>query len=180
MARGNLKPIPPLTPEDIHRFWSKVDTRAGQGPNGDCWTWVAKRDHYTYGVMSLANQGFLATRVAFVIQHGSDLGDRLACHTCDNPPCVRGSHLFAGTDLENKADSIRKGRHSWGRGEAHGMRRYPPRGEKNSQAHLTAEQVLEIRSKHANGQTQRSIAIEYGQSAPTINLIVHRKNWKHI
>lgn len=34
-----------------------------------------------------------------------------ACHHCDNPPCVRADHLFAGTVTDNVQDMIRKGRH---------------------------------------------------------------------
>lgn len=33
------------------------------------------------------------------------------CHTCDNPPCINPQHLFLGTDKDNVADCIAKGRH---------------------------------------------------------------------
>jgi hypothetical protein len=33
-----------------------------------------------------------------------------ACHSCDNPPCVRPDHLFAGNNDINMADMILKGR----------------------------------------------------------------------
>ena len=43
------------------------------------------------------------------------LGRRLgrnedACHHCDNPPCVRVEHLFAGTRSQNMLDASLKGR----------------------------------------------------------------------
>lgn len=32
------------------------------------------------------------------------------CHRCDNPPCVRPDHLFAGTQRDNMIDKWKKGR----------------------------------------------------------------------
>lgn len=34
----------------------------------------------------------------------------MVCHTCDNPPCCRGSHLFLGDALANMQDKVAKGR----------------------------------------------------------------------
>jgi hypothetical protein len=36
-------------------------------------------------------------------------------HRCDNPPCFRLDHLFAGTQGDNMADKVEKGRASGGR-----------------------------------------------------------------
>lgn len=35
----------------------------------------------------------------------------LACHSCDTPACINPSHIFIGTNADNKADSVAKGRH---------------------------------------------------------------------
>ena len=32
-------------------------------------------------------------------------------HICDNPPCIRLDHLRLGTQAENVADMVAKGRH---------------------------------------------------------------------
>lgn len=37
------------------------------------------------------------------------------CHHCDTPRCIRLSHLFLGTPLENMQDKMRKGRWKGGR-----------------------------------------------------------------
>lgn len=34
----------------------------------------------------------------------------VACHHCDNPPCVNPLHLFVGTMKDNQQDASRKGR----------------------------------------------------------------------
>ncbi len=33
-------------------------------------------------------------------------------HRCDNPPCWRDDHLFLGTQPDNVADMVTKGRHA--------------------------------------------------------------------
>ena len=42
--------------------------------------------------------------------HGP-LGALFALHRCDNPACVRPSHLWAGTKRQNTLDMVAKGRH---------------------------------------------------------------------
>lgn len=56
------------------------------------------------------------------------------------------------------------------------------KGEKVTQAKLTAEQVLEIRRKAENRPRGWStdLAREYGVDPTAIRKIVHRYNWKHI
>lgn len=46
---------------------------------------------------------------------------------------------------------------------------------------LTAEQVIEIRQRYAQGGiTQRELASMFGVSPPNISLIVRGKHWKHL
>jgi hypothetical protein len=50
-------------------------------------------------------------------------------------------------------------------------------GEKNHDAKLTAQQVLDIR---ASTKSQSKLAKEYGVGRQAIGKIIHRHNWKHI
>lgn len=55
------------------------------------------------------------------------------------------------------------------------------RGEKNSAAAVTAEQVVEIRSIWAaRAMSQREIAARFGVTQSTISAIVVRKSWAHL
>ena len=59
--------------------------------------------------MKVAGVYRLAHRIALFGVDGL-ANDKFACHRCDNPRCVRPSHLFAGTSRENVVDMIAKGR----------------------------------------------------------------------
>ena len=53
-------------------------------------------------------------------------------------------------------------------------------GETHPQARLTADEVREIRTKHASGEGPASLAQTYGIRPNYVNDIVARRNWKHI
>ncbi len=54
------------------------------------------------------------------------------------------------------------------------------KGEKNGCAKLTADNVLQIRQRRANGETYRIIATDFHVSICNIFNIVRRNTWKHI
>jgi hypothetical protein len=109
----------------------------------------------------------LAHRVAWEIANGPIPDDRQVCHTCDTPSCVAISHLWLGTDLENRLDCVNKGRHS--HGECHG------------QAKLTEEKVRLILRRYATKKiSQTELAAEFGVRQESISRIVTGKSWKHI
>lgn len=77
------------------------------------------------------------------------------------------SNLSYGTRLENHADKIRHGTSG--------------RGEQNSMAKLTEDDVLAIRAKYKKGVCGYiRVAKEYNVLSGTIQKIINREIWKHI
>lgn len=89
------------------------------------------------------------------------------CHRCDNPPCLRPEHFFAGTHADNMRDKAKKCR--------------AIRGEKHGRAKLTDKKVFSIRKKQRTGKyTLEQLGQEYGVHRVIIGRIVRNKSWTHI
>ena len=151
------------------RFNEKVDRSESSGP---CWEWTAFRDKNGYGRIGLGGRedgvGF-AHRVAWMLFRGEIPAGKLVLHKCDNPPCVRPSHLFTGTDSDNAFDRSKKGRNR------------DQFGQKNNLSKIEKEEhIREIRRRVAMGESQVSIGKIFGVSQSAVSKIVRRKRWGHV
>lgn len=93
------------------RFWAKVHKHPGDG----CWVWTASVIRSGYGRFGLQGAGARtvgAHRFSFELANGPIPDGMCICHRCDNPKCVRPSHLFLGSFSDNTRDAINKGRRS--------------------------------------------------------------------
>jgi hypothetical protein len=150
------------------RFWDKVD-RGGPVPAhcpelGNCWVWTGAVTRWGYGKFSVSSRVWeRAHLVSWVLGHGPAPQGLYILHRCDNPPCIRPSHLFAGTPKDNTQDMIAKGR--WGNPAA--------RGERNSHAKLIEAQVVAIRERFAAGELRAALAAEYGLTPACIGDIIN-------
>lgn len=82
-------------------FWRQVDT-SGDG----CWEWQGYRLPRGYGHFASSS----AHRRSWELTNGPIPEGRWVLHHCDNPPCVRPDHLYAGTASDNAQDRERRGR----------------------------------------------------------------------
>lgn len=135
------KTFPPLE----QRFWAKVN-RDGPIPIhcahlGPCWIWTASLTRTGYGRISAAEYGRTpapATHVSWFLKYG-EWPTEYMLHRCDNPRCVRPSHLFQGTQKENAQDREAKGRGN------------QPLNERNGKCKYSQEVVALCRALYSRG-----------------------------
>lgn len=96
-------------PETEQKFWSRVSRVAGDG----CWAWIGALTSRGYGWFAAGRRQVLAHRFSYWLVNGAIESGLVICHHCDNPQCVRPSHLFCGTPQDNTDDMIAKGRGRW-------------------------------------------------------------------
>lgn len=99
------------------RFWRKVDRSAG--PDG-CWPWTRGRTRGSYGRFSIRHgEQEYAHRVAWQLAHGPIPAGQQVLHSCDvrfragdvsYRLCCNERHLHLGTQAENLAEMVAKGR----------------------------------------------------------------------
>jgi hypothetical protein len=138
-------------------------------PESGCLVWVGGATADGYGSIRYKYKHYLAHRVAWENANGPIADGLHVCHKCDVPSCCRVDHLFLGTNQENIADSVRKGRRK-------GITRNRPSGlkydwtEKDRAARLarrSIKNIEQLKNDRRNGATLRQLAKKYGVSSAT-------------
>jgi hypothetical protein len=137
------------------RLFTKVD-KNGPIPNpetypnisGRCWLFTGCKDRLGYGFINPGRHSapaVLAHRASWIIAFGEIPDGLCALHFCDNPSCIRPTHMWIGTKGDNCCDCVRKGR--------------------SGITKLTKEAVVEIRVSYptiSSGALAEKFGVHYG------------------
>ena len=142
------------------RFWSRVIKF------DECWEWMGQVNRKHYGILRWDKKLQSAARVSWQIHNGPIADDLHVLHRCDLPWCVNPKHLFLGTNADNVADKVAKGRQA------------RLAGEVNGQTTLTESIVAEIRDLYWEQYLyQQDIANRFGITQSQVSRIVNNKRW---
>jgi hypothetical protein len=150
------------TPEYQEKTKKRFERKRGTAGRDECWPWTGATAGNGYGHTTYLGKDAYAHRVAAILYLDFDPSSgKVVMHLCDNPPCSNPAHLSIGTQAENVADSMAKGRRSGGK-------------------RLSADLVGEIKYHLSRGSSQLQLATHYGVSTTTIGQISRGQTWKDV
>ena len=128
-----------------------------------CIRFTGHLDGEGYGRIMVARVKYMAHRLSYYLSNGTIPDGYVVRHKCDNPSCINPEHLEVGTQADNIADKVSRGRQA--------------RGSGAGRAILTEESVREIRSSPLKVSELSTL---YGVSVVSIRNILRRKTWQHV
>lgn len=124
----------------------------------------------TEGVVQICTVLSKAHRSSYLLFKGQIPGRLCVMHTCDVLNCVNPSHLVVGTQEENIADRVRKGRCQ--KTEVSVARKTITRNS-------IEKEVKEIRHTKL-ARPSVLLAIEYSVSPMAVSRLIRRESWAHV
>ena len=155
-----------LAGEDMLAWMQEQTTETA----GGCWTWPEDRLFPSgYGQVWWRGRSQRAHRVAYELACGPIPDGLQVNHHCDNPACIRPDHLYVGTQRENIADAVRRGRHGRARP-----------GSRHHNAKLTEDDVREMRRRANGGESHTAISADFPVGRDVVSRIVRGLEWRHV
>lgn len=167
--------IPEITPDVVNRFYNHVAV----AENKDlCWEWqgAIRGKDKPYGRFGFKGKLFSAHRVSYKISKGADPMEMHVLHTCDNCRCVNPKHLFLGTNADNVADKVSKGRQAKNTGWKNGVENHHIAFWKNHFSKASENDYEEMRKKYEQGLgTLQGLSSQYGSSKKSLAKYIRLK-----
>jgi hypothetical protein len=144
-------------------------TRSMPEPMSGCWLWSGYIDALGYGRANHPKEK-KAHRIMWTMFNGEIPDGKKILHRCDVRCCVNPEHLFIGTQADNVADMMEKGRNKC----------VPQKGEKNPMSKLNQNLVLEMRQfRNDSGLSYSKIAKKYAISTMTAFRAITKQSWSN-
>lgn len=160
-----MNSIPTNASSTLHkRFWARVSKTDG------CWNFRGT-DRQGYSELrvtsSSADPKEYSHRLSYMLHNGEIPAGAHVLHRCDNRRCVRPDHLFLGSNADNVADKMEKGRQR--------------RGATAPGAKYTEDTIRRVRSLRQQGMKLREIAVLTGiEDFRYVSDIINHKTWRHV
>lgn len=137
----------------------------------NCWYWAGHVDGIGYGRFAALGEN-KAHRVSYRMFHGDIPEGMKVLHRCDVMACVNPDHLFLGTQMDNVADMIAKGRQRFA---------MPKHGVDNPRSKLTPHEVRAMRELYAEGNhSYKLIGRIFGIATMNAYRVINRQLWKTV
>lgn len=133
--------------------WAVEDHATG------CLIWTGARTSGGYGQITIRRRAVQLHRFTWEAANGPIPAGMCVCHTCDRPACLALGHLFLGTQADNNADKVAKGRQA--------------RGENHGHARFSDEQIARVHDLAARGMNQTAIGREIGMSRQHVGSVLY-------
>ncbi len=156
---GHCGRVQPKLADD---FWASVQ----RSDNASCWPWLKSTQRSGYGRLAFKGSRMGSHQIAWILVNGPIGNGLCVLHKCDNPTCCNPSHLFLGTNNDNIADRMAKGRSVV--------------GSKHKKSKLTEETVRQAREDRALGLTYTELEKKYGVTRATLHAAISGEAWRHI